>query len=306
MRLVRVTVPRGRGSQVAKLAFDCGISDVTIHEVQQHKPGHEPKNKEAVDMHVATPAGRAMIEALVRAPFYDREEFSIDVREPRSVLKTTSVSEITRPVSAPMVDIAQELWQFSHITYSFVLRALIAAALLAYGMITDSMLLMVGGLIFLPFMPLVLGVGFGTMDRQWKLVGQSAIAFICATLLIIASATVVAMIAEPPMMFDHFPPLVAGVLIALVVGVAGALATADDVGHRQLIGLAAASQVALVPAWLGISLVFGFHESALEKLTSFGLNTGMLVLGAAAVFAALQLRANATQHPVAARKQYKH
>jgi hypothetical protein len=35
-----------------------------------------------------------------------------------------------------VVDFAQELWQFSHMTYSFVLRVSIAAALVAYGMIT--------------------------------------------------------------------------------------------------------------------------------------------------------------------------
>ncbi len=62
-------------------------------------------------------------------------------------------------------------------------------------------------------MPLVLGVGFGALDRQWKLVGQSAIAFICATFLIVASSAAAALMAEPPMTFDQFP-LIAGVLIA--------------------------------------------------------------------------------------------
>jgi hypothetical protein len=306
MRLIRVTAPKGHGAQVARLALECGISDATIHPVEQHTAGKEPTAKDAVDMHVSTPAGRALIEALVRAPFYDRAHYSIDVREPRAILKSTSAREITRPVTAPMVDIDQELWQFSHITYSFVLRVLIAAALLAYGMIKENWLLMVGGLAFLPLMPLMLGIGFGALDRQWKLLAQSLIAFAFGTALIIGSAAMVAGMAEPPMMFDKFPPLVAGVLVSLVIGVAGALATADDAGHRQLVGLAAASQLALVPVWLGISLVFGFDESVSEKLTSFGLNAAMMLLGAAAVFGALQLRANAAHDPVTAGRQYKH
>lgn len=291
MRLVRVTVPKGRGTQVAKLAFEYGVSDVTIHDVEQHKPGADPKNKEAVDMHVATPDSRAVIEAIVRAPFYDRQEFSIDVREPRAVLKKTHVREITRPVAAPMVDIDQELWQFSHVTYSFVIRFVIAAVLLSYGMIHDNPLLMVGGLVFLPFMPLVLGVAFGVLDRQWKLVAQSAIAFVTGMLLIVATGVAVASWSEPPLAFHQFPPVIAGVVLSLLVGVAGALATADDVGHRQLMGLAAASQIALIPAWLGISLVFGFTEAPGEKLMSFGLNSIALVLGAAAVYGALLWRA---------------
>ena len=88
MRLVRVTAPKGKGPEIAKIAFQCGISDVSIHQVEQHKPGSTPAVKDAVDMHVATPDGRSVVEAVVRAPFYDREEYSIDVREPRSILIT--------------------------------------------------------------------------------------------------------------------------------------------------------------------------------------------------------------------------
>jgi hypothetical protein len=291
MRLVRVTVPKGRGREIAKLAFDCGIKDVAIHEVEQHEPASEPKRREAVDMHVSTPEGRAVVEAIVRAPFYDRREFSIDTREPRAVLKSTSVREIARPLAAPMIDIDQELWQFSHVTVSFVLRVVIAAVLLSYGMIHDNPLLMIGGLIFLPFMPLVLGLAFGALDRQWKLVGQSALAYVSATLLIVATGFAVAAFTDPPLAFHQFPPVIAGVVLSLLVGVAGAIATADDVGHRQLVGLAAASQIALIPAWFGISLVFGFTQSPAEKLMAFGLNTLALLLGAAAVYGALLYRA---------------
>src|SRR5688572_21679382 len=108
MRLVRVSAPKGRGAQVAKLAFDCGISDASIHSTEQHKPGETVKQKEAVDIHVSTPQSRDFVEALVRAPFYNREEFSIDVREPRSILKNTDAHAVTRPVPAPLLDVAQE------------------------------------------------------------------------------------------------------------------------------------------------------------------------------------------------------
>src|SRR3954470_12936464 len=122
MRLVKITGPKGRGPEIAKIAFDCGISDVSIQTVEQHKPNVKPIPKEAVDMKVSTPEGRAVIEAVMRAPFYNRDEYTIDIREPRSILKGESVREITRPIAPPIMDIDQELWQFSHVTYSFVIR----------------------------------------------------------------------------------------------------------------------------------------------------------------------------------------
>src|SRR4051812_22316059 len=115
MRLVKITGPKGRGPDIAKIAFECGIADVSIQAVEQHKRGAPPAPKEAVDMKVSTPEARAVVEALVRAPFYNRDEYAIDVREPRSILKGESVREITRPVAPPMMDIDQELWQFSHV-----------------------------------------------------------------------------------------------------------------------------------------------------------------------------------------------
>jgi hypothetical protein len=129
---------------------------------------------------------------------------------------------------------------------------------------------------------------------------------VTATLFTAAAAAAVALFSESPMMFDKFPPMAAGALFSFAVGVAASLATADDAGHRQLVGLAAASQLALIPAWLGISLVFGFSESAAEKLTGFAFNTICLVLGAALVYGVLLYRAHSVEGAVGARSEYKH
>ena len=85
MRLVKITGPKGRGADIAKIAFDCGIADVSIQTIEQHKPGVTPVAKEAVDMKVSTPEGRAVIEAVVRAPFYSRDEYTIDLKTGRSI-----------------------------------------------------------------------------------------------------------------------------------------------------------------------------------------------------------------------------
>jgi hypothetical protein len=256
-----------------------------------------------VDAQVSTPEANAFVEALVSASFYDRTDYAIEVREPRSILKSTSTRNITRPVPAPILDIDEELWQFTHVTYSFVIRVFIAALLVAYGMAEDNPLFIIGGLIFLPFMPIVLAFAFGMMSGQWRLVAHAAIAFITATLLISVGAVVVAAVVDPPILFDKFPPLAAGLCFSFAVGVAAALGTADDVGHRQLVGLAAASQLAIVPAWFGLSLVWGFSGDLAEKLTGFGVNFVALVVGAITVYGALSLGGE-VPHRTARRKEY--
>ncbi len=303
MRLVKVSGPKGKGADISKIAFECGISDVSIHESTKLSSDSKPQPQDVVDMKVPTPQAKAFIDALLEAPFFDRKEYAIDIREPRSVLKSTSTREITQPLPAPILDIDQELWQFTHVNYSFVLRVVIAALLLAYGMIHDNPLLMIGGLVFIPFMPLLLAVSFGSLTRQWQLAGHAAIAFVTGTLLIVAAAVGVAMAVEPAMMFDKFPPMFAGLFFSLIIGVAAALGTADDVGHRQLIGLAAGSQLALIPAWLGISIVHGFDASAGERLFSFGVNVISLALGAMIVYALLSWRGELA-HGTARRKEY--
>ena len=287
MRLVKVSAPKGKGMDVAALAFKCGIPEVSISEAVQHKAGSQPATREMVDMKVSTPNAKKFVDSLIEAPFFERAEYGIAIREPRAVLDGTTTREITRPIPATVLDVDQELWQFTHITYSFVLRVVIAALLISYGMVHDNPLFMVGGLVFLPFMPLVLAFSFGTLTKQWQLVGHAVVAFIAATALIIASAAGLAYFVVPSILFDQFPPMIAGAIFSLLVGVAAALGTTDDVGHRQLIGLAAASQVVLVPAWLGLSLVFGFDESPGGKIASFGLNVVCLAIGSVLVYAVL-------------------
>ena len=65
-----------------------------------------------------------------------------------------------------------------------------------------------------------------------------------------------------------------------------------SVGIRELIGLAATAQVALIPVWAGISLVFGFvPQEVAQRLLTFALNLVAITGAAAGVYALLGLRA---------------
>jgi uncharacterized protein DUF389 len=294
VRLVRVKAPEGQGTVVAAVAFQVGIAQVTIHQESVYRPDQPPVRQDVVDLEIATPAAKAFLDALMAAPFFDPKTYPIAVRQPRAVVSREPPATVTWPLVEPTVDLLEELWQFSHVTVGFAGRVLIAAALLAYGLIAHKLLLIVAGLLFMPLLPPVLAVGFGLWTRVWRLAGQGAAALAVGSALIVMAGAGVALLTEPPLRFQESNPLLVSVLISLAVGVAAALASADDVGRRELIGLAAAAQLAILPAWVGISLIFGVSApesvSPAQRALTLLVNVGTLVAAAVGTYALLGMR----------------
>ncbi len=83
-------------------------------------------------------------------------------------------------------------------------------------------------------------------------------------------------------------------LISAAVGVAAGLATADDAGRRELIGLAATAQIALLPAYFGISLVIGFPplepESPAQRALIFLVTVATITAASLVTYVALGMR----------------
>ena len=189
MRLIKIAAPEGRGEDVAKKAFSAGIEKVSRWQLKSQQSGGKIETIDIVDIEASTPKAKRFIDALLAADFYRRDEFTISIRQPRSIISKTNLRELTEPFVEPASDILEELFQFSHITASFVGRVLV-------------------------------GAGFANID---------------------------------------------------------------DAGQRQLIGLAATAQIALVPVWFGIALVFGFppnesQNQIIERAASFFLNTLTMIV----------------------------
>lgn len=159
-------------------------------------------------------------------------------------------------------------------------------------MIEYHLPLMIAGLLFLPYHHQMLALAFGANTRSWRLAGQGLLALVASTGLIFAAAACAAYFTGPPLAFDKFGTLLSGFFISLIIGIAAALASADDAGRRELIGLAATAHLTLIPAWFGINLVFGFPDKhqVMERGLAFGINVGALTLGALAVYWLLRLR----------------
>ena len=261
MRSVQINTPRDRAEPIAKIAYECGISVVNVSDVTAWKKDGEREEKVTITFETSTPKAKRFVDGLLLSDVYDREIMWFDVRERRAIITTDRISDVTYPWVIPGTDILQDLYQFSHITLGLVGRVLLAACLLSYGLLHQSLLLMIAGMMFIPMLPVLSALGFGGWVGHWRL-SVRALGVLAITLgMLFVGGLIIGAMGSPPVQYDEFPPLVAGALISAAVGVAAALANTDDVGRRELIGLAATSQIAVVPAWLGLSAVLGVPAS---------------------------------------------
>ncbi len=265
MRLVKVNALRGEGSDVAKIAFGIGINQVGITQSVSLDAEGEQKVKDSVDIETSTPKASEFLDRLLASDFYKPDEYTINVRQPRAIISKESASELTVPFVEPAIDILEDLWQFVHITTSFLVRNFIASCFVAYGMIQQNTLLIIAGLLFLPLLPILLSINFGAWTQQWKLVGRAALAFLVTIALLFIGGALAALVSSPPLRYNEFNSLAVGFLISLAVGIGTGFATADDVGRRELLGLAATAQIVLIPVWFGINVVFGFSQTSGES-----------------------------------------
>lgn len=289
MRLIKVNAPQGKGTDVAQIAFSSGIEKVSLNQTENLQSDGRAEKKDTVDIQTSTPKGRKFVDALLQSDLYNSENFSIAIRQPRSIISGESLRELTKPMAEPGIDIFEELWQFSHITYGFIGRFFLGACLLAYGLIEQKTLLIIAGLLFLPLLPPLLAVGFGSWTKNFRLAGQGALAFLTAAVLLFLGGVAVALMTEPPVKYDEFSPLIVSFLISLVVGITAGLANIDDVGRRELIGLAATAQIAIIPVWFGICAIFGFPATSGEKdiaarALAFLINTLTIIIASLAVY----------------------
>lgn len=284
MKQITITAPAGAAQQIAEIAFSSGIARIAVNERRVLESSGSASVKDCVELDVSTPAAKIFLDRLTSQPFFTRAEYSVAVRQPRALISREQLSVLTVPLVEPTINVFEELWQFSQLTYGSVGRILIGGLLLAYGLADFKLLFMIAGLLFIPLLPLMLSVGFGLWTKQWRLAIQGLISLVVALLLLVGAGVTVGLMTSPPVRYSEFNSLLTGLLVSIAVGVAAGLATADDVGRREMIGLAATAQVAIVPTWLGLSLMLGFPSDASPLSRRFW---GLLVNVIAIVIASL-------------------
>lgn len=283
MRELKMRVPLGRAEEIARLARKAGIRTAISHQVRVH--GAEEMQEE-VRLKSSTPKVREFLSRLFREPYFDKRLYPFSSHEIRALVDEEPVFSVTRPVYTPLSDLQQDLWQYSHVTTSFVVRAAVSSGLLAYAMLKDDTVLGVGAMIFSPFSPLILAVAFGLASRCGLMIRQGLRALAIALGVTIASAALTAAVAGGPMLFQRFGGLADNFAMSAVIGVLAAVADIDDVGRRQLVGLAMAYPFVKFPTWIGIAVAAGFPERsvALQRLLILGGNAALMTGMAAGVY----------------------
>lgn len=282
MREVRIKTSEQQALPLVRRLQTLGLDRVSV----QREFVHGPDCWQAViSTETSTPEAARVVDAVLDSPLFDARETSITVRELRCIVNTDSVARLTLPLETPRTDVEQDLWQFSHVTYGHVARAMVAGSLLAYGLIAEKLLPLLGVLLFLPTLPHLLAVGFGAATHKGRLAAQGALALAATVGTVLGFSALLASVLPAPIQFDAFLTPQVSAIVSVGIGGAGALASLDDAGKRELIGLATAAQVGLVPAWLGIGLVQGFETPPGPRLLSFALNLALTILAAALIYA---------------------
>ena len=289
MHEIRATIPPEHVEKAAQLARQAGIDRIAVSSVYLHGPDAVWY---VVSVETSTPKARAFVAALLDTPDLGGAGYSLTSRELRAIVNGDELSRLTQPMSEPFPDIIQDLWQLSHVTASYVARAAAGAVLLATGILDDNAIAIVVAALFLPFLAVVLAVGFGLWSRDRSLIWHGLRAVCVSTSLAFAAGALVALVQGGPIHFTAFKSPLASFAVSAVIGITAGLSTADDTGRRYLTGVAAAVQLAIFPAWLGAAIVLGLPAPDIlwSRLASFLINFVTISLAAVAAYAALALR----------------
>ncbi|HLJ45532.1 MAG TPA: DUF389 domain-containing protein [Bryobacteraceae bacterium] len=288
MHEVRATMAPEDVAEAARLAHASGIERVAVSDVYIDGPNLRQK---IVSVETSTPNARLFVEALLSSPVLSATEYSLTSRELRAIVDRTDLAEVTRPMSEPFPDVIQDLWQLSHVTASYVGRAAAGGILLATGIIDNNAIAIVVAALFLPFLAEVLAVSFGLWTSDWRLILRGVRALMTSAALAFLGGLAVAWFAGGPVRFAAFKSPLPSFAISAVIGITAGLSNADDTGRRYLIGVAAAVQLAIFPAWLGAAAIIGLPPRNIvdERLLSFAINLVTISATAVMSYAALHM-----------------
>lgn len=296
MHEIRATVPPEHTKEAARLAHNIGIERVSIADVYIDGPD---VRRQVVSVETSTPKARLFIEALLASSALAATDYSLTSRELRAIVDRADLAELTNPMSEPFPDVIQDLWQLSHLTTSYLARALAGGILLATGIVDDNAVAIVVAALFLPFLSEVLAVSFGLWSRDRRLILRGLRAIAVSAILAFLGGSIVAALTGGPIRYQGFRGPWASLALSAVIGVTAGLSNADDTGRRYLIGVAAAVQLAIFPAWLGAATIAGLPPRDVldERLLSFAINLVTISASALLAYAGLHLRRSGWRAP---------
>lgn len=289
MQQVTVVTPQGKAKPVVRIAQEQGISQVAVMPVYMYGPD---KEHEEITIECSAPQTARFIEAVMAAPFYNPQVYTITADELLSIIDSDPPEKVSRPLKVSSTTILQDLWQQNHITVAYVARAFVSTTMLAYGLLEGDVTVLIIALLFTPFLAQDLAIGFGGLMGDWRLARQGAIVLGLSTFIGMLAGAVTAAVMGGPIQYDEYGTLQSNFAISLLVGIVAGLDTADEAGRREFIAVAGAAQFASFPVWFGISIILGFPDrsTTLWRLATFLVNIVTILVASLAVYVALRYR----------------
>jgi hypothetical protein len=283
MRRMTIAVEPDMAARVIDLAIAAGAASVTRNSAQRIDADGTERAQAVLDLYLPAPGAGDLTRSLSHLP---PGSWSMASGRPRAIHDGFPLARETRPYPVAGMEIEEDLWEFCQITISMILRVVLASALVAYGMITGNLPVMLAGLLFLPYHHVLLALALGLVRRRWHLVAHGAVVFFLTTLTIAGAGAAVAWVKGGELGWQAVSGAGGAVFIGLVVGAAAALASADDAGRHELIGLAATAHLSVLPVWGGIMAVLGHAEGPeiTARALDFVLSVLSLIAAAGVVF----------------------
>lgn len=275
MHNIEISAPKGKGKDVAELALNMGIQQVSARTVYSHG---EEKEQDEVTVQTDTPSARAFLDKLMTARFFDPKNYNILSEDIPALVYSQDLAKLTEPFGLPTTNVFEEMWVRNHLNPTYIARCIVSSLILSYGMIENDVITMIAALLFTPFLTKVQGASFGVLTQQWNLAARGGLLLLLSTVITLICGAIVAVVVGGPLQYNSFAPIWVNFLISLLVGVVAGIATADVSGKRDLIAMTAAAQFAVFPAWFGIMLVLGLPEGdvATQRLMAFLVNVATI------------------------------
>ena len=271
MHEIRATVPPECVAETARMAHEAGIERVSIADVYIDGPD---VRRQVVSVETSTPKARVFVDAMLASRTMAGTDYSLTSRELRAIVDGTDAATLTQPMGEPFPDVIQDLWQLSHLSASYLARALAGGILLATGIVENNAVAIVVAALFLPFLAEVLAISFGVWSRDRRLILRGLGAIAASAILAFAGGLIVGSLTGGPIRFQGFKSPLPSFALSAIIGITAGLSNADDTGRRYLIGVAAAVQLAIFPAWMGAAVMVGLppRDVVDQRLLSFAIN----------------------------------
>lgn len=290
---LRLTVPTNLSDRVQELLLDeeC-VTNVTFHEGAVLRP---PGN--LIECDVARESAEVLLQTLDEMELDQRGGILIETPTGTPFREAQRLEALApgHPDDAVIWEaVESQAYAGAVATVSYLIFLVLAVILAAIAVLTDSAVLVVGAMVVGPEFSVVAAASAGIVLARWSLVGRSLRLLVLSFTFAVAVVTVLALVCRvlgwitPEMVAAARPntnfiwhPDKWSIIVALVAGVAGALALAIQ-KTATMVGVFIS--VTTVPAAgnLALGLAVWNRDEIMGSLAQLGVNiAGMIISGTA-------------------------